>query len=200
MSTRTALGLLDGLRLTVDGIPTALPDSGLRLLALLAVRARALPRPYLAATLWPLSTEVRARANLRSAVWRVRRAGPDLVREQGTALTLSDRLAVDLTPLDRWAYRSIHGTAGPDELTVPATVSAALDLFRGWYDDWALAERERMRCRLLLALESMCPLLAGLGWRRWPPESCSSPEWSTTRRGARCAPPTATRSSCAAGT
>jgi DNA-binding SARP family transcriptional activator len=39
----------------------------------------------------------------------------------------------------------------------------ALDLLPGWYDDWTILERERLRQRLLRALESLSALLSRAG-------------------------------------
>jgi DNA-binding SARP family transcriptional activator len=108
-----------------------------------------------AATLWPEVTESRAGGNLRSAVWRLRGTGAAVVEAGGAALALDDEVVVDLEILSGWAERVIGGGTGPDELTVPEGVDAALDLLPGWYDDWVIVERERVRTRVLHALEQV---------------------------------------------
>lgn len=40
----------------------------------------------------------------------------------------------------------------------------ALDLLPGWHDDWAIIERERMRLRILHALEALSRILTHAGW------------------------------------
>ena len=70
----------------------------------------------------------------------------------------------------------------------PATAAAALaagrhDLLPGWYDDWVLLERERLRQLRLHMLEQLAgqPPRARGGtarrcrprWRRWPPSRCA---------------------------
>jgi DNA-binding SARP family transcriptional activator len=65
--------------------------------------------------------------------------------------------------MDQWATRLIEGSAFARDLTVPPSVADALDLLPGWYDDWALAERERIRQRLLHALEALSGRFTSLG-------------------------------------
>jgi DNA-binding SARP family transcriptional activator len=65
--------------------------------------------------------------------------------------------------MDQWATRLIQGTAAGHDLEISPSVPEALDLLPGWYDDWALMERERIRQRLLHALEALSVRLACLG-------------------------------------
>jgi DNA-binding SARP family transcriptional activator len=62
-----------------------------------------------------------------------------------------------------WANRLIDGTAQGDDLAVSSTWVEALDLLPGWYDDWALIERERLRQRTLHALEALSKHLSRAG-------------------------------------
>jgi len=151
----TVLHILDGPCLRVRGRPAVLPESSLRLLVYLAFRRRPASRRVVAATLWPEVTESRAGGNLRSAVWRLRGAGAAVVEAGGASLALDDEVTVDLEGLSGWAERVIGGGTGPDELIVPPGVDAALDLLPGWYDDWVIVERERVRTRVLHALEQV---------------------------------------------
>jgi DNA-binding SARP family transcriptional activator len=156
----TVLHVLDGPCLRVRGRPAGLPESSLRLLVYLAFRRRPAVRRVVAATLWPDVAESRAGGNLRSAMWRLRGAGAGgaVVEAGGTALALGPEVAVDLALLSGWAERVIEGGTGgtgTSDLTVPDGVDAALDLLPGWYDDWAIVERERVRTRILHALEQV---------------------------------------------
>jgi hypothetical protein len=54
-----------------------------------------------------------------------------------------------------WAMRLIKGTANEADLTIPSASLEALGLLPGWYDDWALAERERLRLRMLHGFEAL---------------------------------------------
>jgi DNA-binding SARP family transcriptional activator len=166
-----------------------LPESSLRLLVYLALRRRPAARRVVAATLWPEVGEARAGGNLRSAVWRLRGAGADgaVVESSGTTLALGPDVRVDLETLSGWAERVVggdRGAAGPTgfddptgpadpadpagladlaDMTVPDGVDAALDLLPGWYDDWVIAERERLRTRVLHALEQLSRHLSAAG-------------------------------------
>jgi DNA-binding SARP family transcriptional activator len=50
----------------------------------------------------------------------------------------------------------LHGTAVADDLTLDRVPADALDLLPGWYDDWVIIERERIRQRVLHAMEALC--------------------------------------------
>ena len=162
---QTVLHVLDGPGLRVRGQPAVLPESSLRLLVYLACRRRPAGRRVVAAALWPDVTESRAGGNLRSAMWRLRGAGAGtaVVEAGGAALALGPDVAVDLEALSGWAERVIGGRAGPSDLTVPDGADAALDLLPGWYEDWAIVERERVRTRVLHALEQVSRSLSAAG-------------------------------------
>src|SRR5205823_1595627 len=108
-----------------------------------------------------IGDDVRASGNLRSALWRLRAAGIDLLAADKWSLTLCDDVVVDVHVVSDWATRLIRNTASGDDLTVSPWWSAALDLLPGWYDDWVLMERERIRQRVLHALEALSRRLAG---------------------------------------
>ncbi|MEK8105527.1 hypothetical protein NKG94_11000 [Micromonospora sp. M12] len=74
---RYALRLLGGFGLERDGRAVAVPQGARRLLAYLGVRQRC-ARSEAAGTLWPGSHEERARANLRTMLWRLHRVTPSL--------------------------------------------------------------------------------------------------------------------------
>jgi DNA-binding SARP family transcriptional activator len=57
--------------------------------------------------------------------------------------------------LSRWATRVIDGTVEGAELVAPRLDREALELLPGWYEEWVISERERMRRRLLHAMESL---------------------------------------------
>ncbi len=157
------LQVLEGPALRVDDRPVAMPESSLRLLVLLAVRRRPAPRRTVAATLWPGAGEARAGGNLRSAIWRLRSCGV-AVAETAAGLTLGPDITTDLAALTGWAAR-VTGDQPPidGDLTVPDDVDAALDLLPGWYDDWVIVERERVRTCVLHALEQVSRRLSATG-------------------------------------
>jgi hypothetical protein len=62
---------------------------------------------------------------------------------------------VDVRVLGQWASRLITGRATAADLAVEPEGMDSLELLPGWYDDWVLIERERMRQRVLHALEAL---------------------------------------------
>jgi len=159
------LHLFGGPYITLCGQRREVPEGSKRLLVFVALRRVRVERSCAAGTLWPIGGELRAAGNLRSALWRLRRAGIDLIVADKWSLTLSDEVVVDLRIMEEWAARLIAGTATRDDLGVMQWHMDALDLLPGWYDDWALMERERIRQRMLHALEALSRNLAHQG--RW---------------------------------
>jgi DNA-binding SARP family transcriptional activator len=157
------LWVLDGPRLLVGGEPAALPESSLRILVFLAFRRRPVPRRQVASLLWPDSDEARAGGNVRSAIWRLRAAGVPIDDRAGTGLCICPGPDLDLDAVTGWAGRVTTGSGGPADLCVPAGVDAALDLLPAWYDDWVIFERERVRARVLHALEQVSERLSAYG-------------------------------------
>lgn len=139
------------------------PEGSKQLLAFVALRRRRVERCRVAGTLWPDADERRAAGNLRSALWRLRRAGIDVLTADKRSLALAAGVTVDLQVMEAWAARLVDGTAAGRDLAVAPSWADALDLLPGWYDDWVLAERERLRQRMLHALEKLSGRLAELG-------------------------------------
>lgn len=127
--------------------------SNTRLLAFLAVNAGPIDRHYAAMRLWPDADETRAAGNLRSALWRVNALGIDLVEANAASVGLSRDVEVDIRLLGEWAARMIAGTHRPMDLQHASWNLEQLELLPGCYDDWILLERERLRQRVLHALE-----------------------------------------------
>jgi hypothetical protein len=76
---------------------------------------------------------------------------------------MCDDVLVDLHMVCGWATRLVRGSASSDDLEIIPSGVDAIDLLPGWYDDWALIERERVRQRLLHALEALSRQLAQTG-------------------------------------
>lgn len=165
-SARTAgtgtfmIQLLSGFEVRGPTGPLDIPHVGSRLIAYLALQRRPVARSTAAGVLWPETTQEKAQASMRSALWRVRRSSDGLIEAGGECLVLSSLASVDAdTLLDAcWAERD----AGRDE-SQPALRPAefACELLPDWDEDWVLFERERFRLAVLntldaLALASRC--------------------------------------------
>ncbi len=158
--------LLDGFGLELPGRAGPSPVEDLpravqRLVAHLCL-ARRTTRTAAAGRLWPDVPEDRAHGSLRSALWRLNRVTPGLVEASGGALRLATDVRVDVRDLTDWAHRVTIPAAGPGEVAVPDPALLG-DLLPGWYDDWVLLERERLRQLRMQALEAVAVRLASLG-------------------------------------
>ena len=134
-----------------------LADSGMRLLAFVALTEGDIDRRSAASTLWPDDDDARAGGNLRTALWRVNGVGLHLVDATRTSLRLAERVQVDVRLLRTWAARVISCADRRHDLTFRSWDIERLDLLTGWHDDWLLLERERLHQRLLHALEGAVP-------------------------------------------
>jgi len=139
-----------------------LPESVQRLLALLALRDRPQHRVSVAGTLWMDTTDERAAANLRTALWRARRVEPDLVISNGAYLEIGPTVQIDLRDVVDGARRLLADHDGVSDPETSADIFAG-DLLPDWYDDWVLLERERLRQIRLHGLEALCDRLAAVG-------------------------------------
>src|SRR5262249_42408048 len=149
--------------LTVDRQRREVPEGSKQLLALVALRRRRVERRWAAGTLWPFADEERAAGNLRSALWRLRRARIDVLVADKWSLALDTDVLVDLHLMNERATRLIDGRAEDGDLAISPSWADALDFLPGWYEDWALMERERVRQRILHALEALSGKLASMG-------------------------------------
>ncbi len=156
------LTLLDAFEVSWDGSTVELPTPAQRLLAYLAIEDRPLHRGYVADALWLNSTEAHASGSLRSALWRIRRSGCELVEETNHQLRLARTVAVDVRETYSWASR-VQDPARPIGAADVAQASASAELLRDWYDDWVVFERERFRQFRAHALEVLCVRLAAEG-------------------------------------
>ena len=160
-SPTSTLHLLNGFRLVHRGRRVPLPVSAQRVVVFLAVRGIPLRRSYVAGTLWPESSEERATASLRSALWRLRQPGCSLVEADAAETWLGPGVRVDLHA----AVELARGILGGRPHLAPREVERALalltsDLLLDWWDDdWVTIERESFRQLRLHALEAMCEQL-----------------------------------------
>jgi DNA-binding SARP family transcriptional activator len=123
------------------------------------------PRQRLAFLLWPDSTEAQARTNLRHVLHNLRRALPDADRFiEVTPRTLRWRPDAPFL-LDVAAFEAALDCADREPIGAlrEAVDAYGGDLLEGSYDDWLLAEHERLRQRHLDALDRLSSLLAEHG-------------------------------------
>jgi DNA-binding SARP family transcriptional activator len=164
-TSRPVIHLFDGPYVTfanrrVQGVP----EGSKRLLAFVAIHyGRAVERRQAAGALWPKNDERRAAGNLRSSLWRLRGAGIDVLRADKWSLRLQDGVLVDVQLTLEWANRIISNTTHSGDLATRPYSVGALRLLPGFYDDWTIIERERIRQRVLHALEALSHLLGQAG-------------------------------------
>ena len=154
--------LLGQFELRVHDLVLTLSLDAQRLLALLALGGAMIRRPLLAGTLWPEKGDDRAIANLRSSLWRVGLASPDLVSSIDGCLALAPSVHVDTVEMLAKAGRLQDRRSQCLEADLDASPFQE-DLLPGWYDDWILIERERIRQVRLHALEALCERLVAEG-------------------------------------
>lgn len=155
--------LIGGPYVLQSGIRSSVPEGSKKLLAFVALHGGHADRRQTAGILWPAGTDVRAAGNLRSALWRLREAGIQVIESDKSCLGMRQGAITDIQALDGWANRIIHRKPDGPDMHIPQLISQAVDLLPGWYDDWVVSEREFLRQRLLHALESLSQYLASLG-------------------------------------
>lgn len=161
-SAALSVVLTRGFELRTGGQAIDLPHSAQRLVALVALLGRPVARAYAAGTLWLDVAEERAHANLRSALWRLRRPGYEVIRTAGDRLVLDTRVQVDVRDLSGWARDLEAPEAQLDDARIDQLIHAD-DLLPDWYDDWLVLERERFQQLRLHALEACCVKLSAAG-------------------------------------
>jgi DNA-binding SARP family transcriptional activator len=156
------LSLIGTFGLTSAGQRISLPETAQRLVAFLALNTRPLSRAFVASSLWLDSAEERSCANLRSALWRLRRPGHSLVVTSGKQLQLAPEVCVDAHELASRARRLLDGVPEDSDVTLDEHLLSG-ELLPGWYDDWVLIERERLRQLRIHALEALADQLREAG-------------------------------------
>jgi DNA-binding SARP family transcriptional activator len=138
-----------------------LPRGVQRLVAYLGLSHRP-PRTAVAGQLWPDASEAHAHSSLRSAVWRLQKAVPGMVDLSCGALALARGVRVDVRELTQWAHGVLNPRADVDGV-MPLDVGQEGELLPGWYDDWVLLERERLRQLRMHTLEALADKLGRAG-------------------------------------
>lgn len=138
-----------------DGRTTVpLHGSAGAVVALVALSATPVERAVAAGTIWGEVGDARANGNLRSTLWRLRKVAPALVDEHHGRLSIDPGVSIDHRDVAAWADRLLRGAA--IEADLDRRISPVdMELLPGHYDDWVVFERERLRQRLLHAVEAL---------------------------------------------
>jgi DNA-binding SARP family transcriptional activator len=157
------LHLFAGPYVVLGGRRREVPEGSKRLLVYVALQGGQVDRKAVAGTLWPVGDDARAAGNLRSALWRLRGAGIDVLESTPSWLRVRTDVVVDLEVRSAWAMRLTEGRACADDLREDVWRSVTLDLLSSWDEDWVVFERERLRQRVLHGLEALSRLLVCSG-------------------------------------
>ena len=152
---RVELRLIGGFELRIDSRTVEVQPAVRRLTALVALSPRGLSRDFAAYQLWPDTSEERARANLRSTIWRLHQLEAEVVVASTTHLHLADDIWLD-------TREAIPDADAAPPLPRPFE-SVMMDLLPDWYDEWLSVERERFRQLWLASLEQHARAALGAG-------------------------------------
>jgi DNA-binding SARP family transcriptional activator len=150
----TRVRVLDTFHCEYHGHRLSLPHSSQRVLAMLALVDHPVRRTDVCQLLWPHHDAELASGSLRTAVWRLRRVCPALVLADQRALGLHPDVRVDYRELVRRVER-IRRSEQTGLLEAHAGIFVRRhELLPGWYDDWVIPHRERLRELTLGAMRS----------------------------------------------
>ncbi len=169
------LQLFGGLDIRRDGEPVGgfVSSKGPALVAFLVATGGSHTREYLAGLLWGEVSERDARASLRVVLSNLRQTlGPGFLETSRTHVALADAAPIssDLASfLD--ATGAAPGSTGLDVETLSCACALyAGDFLAGFtvraapsFDEWLIAERERLRSRAMAAFEQLAGLHAAAG-------------------------------------
>lgn len=111
-------------------------------------------RAYLAGLLWPESSEARAMASLRVALCRVAKAIPGLLVAEGTTLSLSHEVDIDLRRAKQLISRVLHGEIVVASAGCVASLRTG-ELLPGWYEDFILEEQRVLRVQKIQCMKRL---------------------------------------------
>jgi DNA-binding SARP family transcriptional activator len=161
--SRVRLGLLRDFEVRCDDDIVEVPPASQRLMVFLAMNGqRQVRRSYVSGSLWPDTSDARAKASLRSAIWRCPIVdGQPLVLASYTHLWLQADVEVDLKAAERHAQ---HVLSLPSLDAATIDIAAELEAFGddvlvSWDEEWLEGERERFRQLRLHVLEQLAELL-----------------------------------------
>ena len=153
--------LLGAFEVERGGIVVEIPSHPAKLLLAYLALAAGTPQPRerIAGILWPESDEVSSRGNLRQALWRLRKAiGAGCLPSDNNTIAFESGAECQL---------DIALLVGPTDGDLAAAVSAYQgELLPGFYEDWVLLERERLRATFDSKIQRLLTLLQEE--QKWP--------------------------------
>ena len=151
----TRMQLFDGFVLSRSARVVEMSLAGRRVLSYLALNGRS-SRLETAVTLWPDASEGKALGSLRTVLWRVNAVDRSLVAAGADWLHLRPGIRIDVHEFGAAADTVFRH----DQPCLPAVADLTVGhLLPGWYDDWVVVERERIRLTQVQALEALAHLL-----------------------------------------
>ncbi len=161
--------LLGRLAVERDGGPIVLAAPTSRLLACLSVTDGPQDRAQLAARLWPDTVDAAARANLRTAIWSLRKSLGDSAEITTRATVALDR---DVVEFDLDQFRALAARGDP----AAADDRYAAELLPMFDDAWVLTVRQELTDRRSALLEALTEQAARSGDHaaaaRWARRRC----------------------------
>jgi DNA-binding SARP family transcriptional activator len=137
---------------------------------LLLHRDHSLPRETLASLLWPDTTTIQSKKNLRQALWQLQSAlGSQtepihervlLVEPEWVQLNAEADIWLDVALFEQ-TYHLVQRVPGQElESQAAQRLQEAVQLYQGpllegWYQDWCLLERERLQSLYLAMLDKL---------------------------------------------
>ncbi|MBM3130224.1 MAG: tetratricopeptide repeat protein [Chloroflexi bacterium] len=147
--------LLDGAR----GVPLPAARARALLAYLLLHRAQPHPRAVFVGIFFPDLSEPRARRALSQALWHIRRALPRLIQADAETIQVSRDASIwvdveEFRKISDFRFQISDLSSPSPSSNLQSLISLYRgDLLEGFYDDWLLLERERLREMYLQALE-----------------------------------------------
>jgi DNA-binding SARP family transcriptional activator len=157
-----SISLLGGFEARARGGRLELPVTAQRVVGFLAVVGKRQSREVVAGRLWSFTTQTRAQANLRTALWQLRQVHDDLVQSAHGSISLGEGVAIDYRLMTDQARLLLSGgIAEGGLLHVPLDLFQA-ELLPGWDEEWLIIDRERHRQLRMHALEELSHRLVDL--------------------------------------
>ena len=163
-----SLSLLGGFQLTWNGGQVTMIDMP-RLRSLLAYLAlhsgTRQSRTHLAFLIWPDSTEAQAHTNLRNLIFKLRQALPGVdafISTDRHSLLWNGEAACTLD-VQEFEQALAEAEVASNQDVLRQALERAINLYRGdllpdCYDEWIIAERDRLQQAMLYALECLITL------------------------------------------